>query len=366
MAERRPKLLLPVHEGPLIQGLMDALGRDMAHDVYEKAVRRIGEEPFDMLGRGGWGIAYRLPSGRVLKVTRDWDELDAAAALQAAGHPNVVGIHDVFLVGADRDAVAFVVRDAVEATIEEFDPGASAAIEAASDLADEAYQRELRVSGDRRQAAQRAQVEFLMMLADEAQQTGNPLLWDIVEAVRHMRALSLHGFGLRGRNVGVLGTDREPRAVVFDFGRLVREPREFALLGAAEPPEKPVVFAGRWQIAWGDFAGARHTQVFFREVDAKRRMKTLLSDLMDRLESHWKMEKMVGARGNELRAWYIKEAPLYIAKIQELLQKDDVWNAYEEWRNLEDAYAETMEETKVPGFPLSVAVGWVFVGGPER
>lgn len=96
---------------------MAALSAHFPTGLLRRVLRRAGGEPVRLLGRGLFGAAYLLSSGRVMKLT-DSTELRAALALRRVRSPNVVRVHDAFGAEAGGRATAVVVRDAVDQTLD--------------------------------------------------------------------------------------------------------------------------------------------------------------------------------------------------------------------------------------------------------
>ena len=107
-------LVRPASGRTLVRFLEDELGREAGRDAYFRIVRRIGEEPIVELGSGEKGVAYGLPSGKVLKATADESELRAMALLRDVRHPNLVRVFDAFVVPAGGSGVGTVLRESVD------------------------------------------------------------------------------------------------------------------------------------------------------------------------------------------------------------------------------------------------------------
>lgn len=90
--------------------------------VREKILRRVGEAPAVFLGAGSMGVAYGLPSGKVLKLTRDPSEVEALSVMQGAQHPNLIQVFDAFY-AVDNSThlmpmgVGVVVRESIDSTV---------------------------------------------------------------------------------------------------------------------------------------------------------------------------------------------------------------------------------------------------------
>jgi len=89
--------------------------------VREKILRRVGEAPVVFLGAGSMGVAYGLPSGKVLKLTRDPSEVGALSVMRGAQHPNLIQVFDAFYAVNDPThpmpmGVGVVVRESIDST----------------------------------------------------------------------------------------------------------------------------------------------------------------------------------------------------------------------------------------------------------
>lgn len=90
--------------------------------VREKVLRRVGEAPVAILGAGDKGVVYGLPSGKVLKITRDASEVEALSLMKGAQDPNLVQVFDAFFAVDDPGSprlmgAGAIVREAVDATV---------------------------------------------------------------------------------------------------------------------------------------------------------------------------------------------------------------------------------------------------------
>lgn len=109
---------------PFKEALSDlsGYGRAQAETVRGKIVTRLGETPVVYLGHGEMGVAYGLPSGKVLKLTIDKTEVEAMAAMRKASHPNLVQVFDAFFAMDDPGSlsplgVGAIVRESVDMTL---------------------------------------------------------------------------------------------------------------------------------------------------------------------------------------------------------------------------------------------------------
>lgn len=86
-------------------------GEDEGREITAKILRRIGEEPVVVLGSGVMGVAYGLPSGRVLKLTSDEGELLAMNRLKGLEKPNLIRVFDAFQVPSKMGPMGVIVRE---------------------------------------------------------------------------------------------------------------------------------------------------------------------------------------------------------------------------------------------------------------
>lgn len=102
--------------GPL-DLLQTLFGKVKGSRAYRLMADRLGEEPESLLGVGTQGAAYLLPSGRVLKFTKDDGELWAADFIQSQrGIPGLPTFFDSFTL-ADRQkrlGIGVLVREYVD------------------------------------------------------------------------------------------------------------------------------------------------------------------------------------------------------------------------------------------------------------
>lgn len=190
-------------------------------ELYEKLVARIGEEPVVLLGIGHMGVAFGLPSGRVLKFTKDLHELEAASFLSRHHpHRNVARFYDVVLAQGSSGAVGVVMRDGVNEIVEDIGELAGLAETLRGITGDAA--RLFRVTlgpeyrGDRRAAMRGAMEFFLEMFADvefdDPQERA--VADDVLAGMRFLYDEGVYGVDFHGKNIGFI----DDRAVIFDIG----------------------------------------------------------------------------------------------------------------------------------------------------
>lgn len=215
------ELVKPGRKELLLEGLDQVLGREAARSVYDRIVHRIGEEPVTVLGAGDRGVAYGLPSGKVLKITSDEGELRAMNLLRGHGQPNLVQVFDAFFVpvpgaelipvGTPKRGVGAIVREAVDDTVAD-SGGAYRKLDS--------LLRELTISGNdlfirrrkggmpERQAAWEAMIHIRERLADEPPKELMPgdrlLLPGILAAIDELLNLGIYVVDFQGSNVGLI------------------------------------------------------------------------------------------------------------------------------------------------------------------
>lgn len=228
----RPLQLSPLPFGvPIFRALVDVHGAHRAPDLYRRILARVGETPGEEVGHGGHGVVYQLPSGRVMKVTWDWVEVDAMTALKGRQSTNIVHVHDAFVVKSNGGGVGVIVRDKPDRVLRDFDPEVSAFMERASDAAYDAFEKELRITRNRPHALRHAMTALMSHLFEEGNRTNEPLLWDIGEGIAELGRVGVYGINFHGRNIGVDTQGDRPRAVIFDFGRVASPKKSIALVG---------------------------------------------------------------------------------------------------------------------------------------
>lgn len=206
----------------LREGLGSEIGKEEGEEVTRKIVARVGEEPITVLGQGQCGVAYGLPSGKVLKVTSDEGELLAMNLLKGRRHPSIVQVFDVFRVALQnsKKTVGVILREAVDGTIS--DAGIyqnlgrllMETVVHASDLYDV---RKRKVSP--RQALWEAMIFFAKAIEDRAEEDLKPweqrLLPGIARGIEELHKLGIYMLDLKATNIGLI--DQEP--VLFDISK---------------------------------------------------------------------------------------------------------------------------------------------------
>lgn len=202
---------------PLKAALQDIFGPAAAR-LYPRILERVREEPVRHLGEGEKGVAYLLPSGRVLKLTADPDEVRAVALLVGRDLRNVVRVHDAFAVRDGETGVGIIVRNAVDAVLGEAGryPNLVTHLRFSVTMANEFYRKrrkELHV--------REALWEAMLFLAETVE--GEPartldhheraLIPGILNAVRELNGAAIYTIDFGPGNIGLV--DGEP--VLFDL-----------------------------------------------------------------------------------------------------------------------------------------------------
>lgn len=204
---------------PLMDALGNIFGKKAAPEIHEKVIRRVKEEPVQELGAGEKGVAYLLPSGRVLKLTADEDELRAAALIRGKDVPNVVRIHDAFYVREGDSGTGVIVRDAVDEALGWSGryPNLASLLRFSVVLANDVFIQRSGAYDDERRALRDA----MGFLADEIRDPKThrldaherALVPGILAAMAALDKLGIYTIDLAPNNLGVT----EGRPVVFDL-----------------------------------------------------------------------------------------------------------------------------------------------------
>lgn len=215
------ELVKPGRKELLLEGLVPPLGRDAARGVYDRIVHCIGEEPVTVLGSGDRGVAYGLPSGKVLKITSDEGELRAMNLLRGHAQPNLVQVFDVFFVpvpgaelvpaGSPKRGVGAIVREAVDDTVAE-SGGAYRKLDSLlrelTVVGNDYFLKRRRGGTHERQAAWEAMIHVRERLAEEPPKNLMPgdrmLLPGILAAIDELINLGIYVVDFQGSNVGLI------------------------------------------------------------------------------------------------------------------------------------------------------------------
>lgn len=176
-------------------------------------------DALEELGRGTYAVAYRLPDGRVLKVTADSRSARAAkVVLEAGPAPGIVHVYEVKQLPGGAPFWATVEEYVLDAEHlhDDVRSDLDAAVEAVQWLLDREWLRKLRAAGASRDAAERIIRQFASV----------PPLWENeAQAVRWLMDIAtglswLRDHGVRGmsdfheHNVGIR---EDGSAVIFDL-----------------------------------------------------------------------------------------------------------------------------------------------------
>jgi hypothetical protein len=187
-----------------------------ARAIKGKILARIGEYPVAFLGFGEMGVAYGLPSGKVLKLTEDRTEVEAMAAVRKASHPNLIQVFDAFFAVDDPEdpspiGVGVVVRESVDMTLLEV-PEAHKIRLVLFEVVDKAI-RETELLLDR--CAGMAVFSGLLAAAGEELTSVERFILDgIQEGISALRSLGVCSVDFGPGNVGLIAG----RPVLFDVG----------------------------------------------------------------------------------------------------------------------------------------------------
>jgi len=221
-----------------LRGMRGAFGEEAGDAIAKMVEMRAGGKPSKLLGSGAKGAAYTLPGGRVLKVTMDGNEVSAAANLIGARHPNLSFVHDAFIVSDGEKGSGFIVRDAVDTTLDRF------SLKAAEELdwiMDEVLESSARKVGpdvvgmkDIDPAVLADEVtEAITKLRDTGCDTDEAILIDLADAFRELKYLGILGIDFDSKNVGVIKKP-SPRVVLFDYGMTQSPPVEVPVISLQE------------------------------------------------------------------------------------------------------------------------------------
>ena len=190
-------------------------GRDQAQAVKGKILARIGEKPAVYLGHGEMGVAYGLPSGKVLKLTVDRAEVEAMAALRQAVHPNLVQVFDAFFAVDEPGApmphgVGVVVRESVDMTLLEVPEASNIRLVLFDALANA-------VRGRDRCADMEAFAKRIAAAGEDLTSIERFILDGVREGILALRGLGVCSADFGPGNVGLISG----RPVLFDVGLAV-------------------------------------------------------------------------------------------------------------------------------------------------
>lgn len=212
------------------RGMRGAFGEDAGDAIGQIVAMRSGREPGKYLGSGAKGAVYALGRDRVLKVTMDGNEVQAAVNLIGVRHPNLSFVHDAFIVTDGEKGSGFIVRDSIDTTLDDFDSRASKALDEIMDKVLEAASKN--IGGDIVKFedvdldALAGQVgRAVDLLREDGCEFDEQLLFDIADALRELKYLGIIGIDFDSKNVGII---EKPtiRSVIFDYGMTKSPPVE--------------------------------------------------------------------------------------------------------------------------------------------
>jgi len=204
------------------RGMRGAFGPEDGDAIAQMVALRVGREPGKYLGSGARGAAYSLEKNRALKVTMDGNEIFAAANLIGIRHPNLATVYDVFIVTDGKAGAGIIVRDAIDTTLDKFDPKAADALDKVMDdaflSASEKIERDASSIAD---IDPDILAQELEMAIDVLREIGCDLktdaVLDLADAFRELRHLGIVGIDFDSGNIGIVRKPK-PRAVIFDYG----------------------------------------------------------------------------------------------------------------------------------------------------
>jgi hypothetical protein len=212
------------------RGMRGAFGDEPRDAIGQMITMRAGQEPGKYLGSGAKGAVYVLGRGRVLKVTMDGNEIYAAANLIGVQHPNLSLVHDVFVVTDGVKGVGVIVRDAVDTTLDKFDPKTSVLLDQIMDEVLESSVDKIGVEITRIEDVDPEvlanEVELaIKLLREEGCEVDEQALLDVADAFRELRHLGILGIDFDSKNIGIIKKPT-PRTVIFDYGMTKSPPVE--------------------------------------------------------------------------------------------------------------------------------------------
>lgn len=233
-------------DGPLLPELEGWFRDDLlsAEEMYNYVGSRTGT-PGEALGIGFAGVAYRLPEGKVLKLTNDASEVMAMGILRGENHPNIIGVYDAFILHKrnmqrlERYNFGVVVRDFVDELVSDHREwtALSRHLLVAGLAANEVFIKK----GD----MSRGVDKFLRLMKKGIEKLygqENDVAHDVISGVERLRTLGIYTFDFGPKNVGI----QDGRGVLFDIGSASIDPDvktalDFVVFGSQD--ETPYVNA---------------------------------------------------------------------------------------------------------------------------
>jgi len=200
--------------------------------MVEKILKRVGSRVTGVLGAGAMGVAFQLDNGRVLKLTRDRDELEAAQALMSKKHPNVVRFYDVFI-ARNGIGTGIVVRGSVDQNVARLARTMPDFLDLAKALGEATAKATNSMPLDRmghpsltRKSLKEGMGVWLDYLSNvvipdvgERYMDARQVLDDAIAGVEFIMARGVYGFDFHAGNIGVVMDEvGSMRGVVYDIG----------------------------------------------------------------------------------------------------------------------------------------------------
>ncbi len=184
--------------------------------IPEKILRRVGEAPAAILGAGDKGVVYGLPSGKVLKLTKDASEVEALSVMKGVQDRHLVQVFDAFYAVDDPErpkpaGVGVVVRESIDSTVLQVP-----AVWELRDLFWQAAARGARASSDSDDLCKGmdAYVGRLEAEMPELSHFQRIFVRAVASGVRRLRDLGICTFDLGPGNIGLIAG----RPVLYDVG----------------------------------------------------------------------------------------------------------------------------------------------------
>lgn len=209
--------IVPV-DAPPREVLEQAFGKHEGLEIYKSIVERVGIEPGEALGHGQRGVVYDLGAGRVLKLTEDAGEMEAAAIISRNPYSNLVRIYDAFVICDGQRGVGAIVREWVGSALDDLEDlkGFSDSLAMATMHAEDAFHDKID-EGLPADAALAGAVEDLVAYIEGIgigpQQ--EKIERGIRAGIEALAARGIFGIDFAGRNIAV---DDSGNAVIFDLG----------------------------------------------------------------------------------------------------------------------------------------------------
>jgi len=221
------------------RGMRGAFGAETGDAIGQLVAMRAGQEPGKFLGSGARGAVYALGVGRVLKVTMDGNEVQAAQNLIGIRHPNLSFVHDVFIVTDGKKGAGIIVRDSVDTTLDKFDKKTSKMLDSVMDIVLESATYKLdfdmmdRIVGIDPQLLASEMDRAIDLLRNRGCNVDEKVLFDIADAFRELKHLGIVGIDFDAKNIGVIKKP-SPRVLIFDYGMTKSPPVEVEVVSLAQ------------------------------------------------------------------------------------------------------------------------------------